>query len=152
MESTPLLWQADTKLHATFYLLIIIVIIFPTSAFVHLISCSDHTDSLKLPQQGSRPMFTVGSKIFRLSGVELPYDEYRDQSEMETVNYHMLFKPAVEQWLRAARKKSYARIKKAVELDKVRNLNCIILWDNILGKIKGYHLQKMFALIVLQLM
>ena len=96
---------------------------FPPSAFVHLISSSDHTDSLKLPQQASgRPSFTIGTKIFRLSGVELPYDEYRDQSEMETVNYHMLFKPAVEQWLRAARKKSYARIKKAVELDKVRDL------------------------------
>ncbi|XP_072028991.1 protein unc-13 homolog D-like isoform X2 [Amphiura filiformis] len=72
------------------------------------------------------PRFSVGSMVFKTAPVELPYDEYRDQSEMETVNFHMLFKPAVEQWLGAARKKSYARIKKAVELDKIALMDSMV--------------------------
>ena len=57
--------------------------------------------------------------MYQISSIDFPYDDLREQSILETVNYHKLFKPAVEQWLDAARKKSYARIKKAVELDKV---------------------------------
>lgn len=48
------------------------------------------------------------------------------RSDLETKNYHMVFKKSVEQWFDLARSKAKARIQKAVEVDEVRLVDSMV--------------------------